>query len=373
MQFWERNWTLLRDSEYPRYLDMDSVKVREYNGRKYLELMYGFRDVERTYCRQHMILDIEHQKEVCLGKWVLVIRNDKVIGESQLYSGDISAITKATPENWKNSIEIQAIQWVEQNRPDVIDEIRTFNRSGQSATNVAGAAGGSSSGSMQDIVGDIEYEVLDSGAVRFNVRCMTDMSPDDYSPLYEPSYYIFAKPEKYNALPGAYLMGREDRTFADPTIQVGAVCYYGNRSEDAFDYDPKTQTFTFYAWETPSEARVDYRMRVIDKNTVRITYYSYDFRCNVTNTHKYIPYDKIPAVKSIDGYCITVRDDSWINDTWYDRNKYVWCGDHFPYFWEGGILTPVVDMARAFLAVNGNVGTAPEGYNLSFHGDINDL
>lgn len=398
MEFWEGNWTRFDlEAAYPPYLDMDSVKAREYNGRKYLELMLVAQYYQDPFCRFHMLLDIEHQKEVRLGQWALVITNDKVADkrkykyysqdtsyyadipklqdwtmerERQLSSKDISAITEARSENWTRGIEKEAIQWVEQNRPDVIDEIRTFNHSGQPAgnTNVTGAAGEQGS-SVADIVDNFTYEVLDSGAVKFSPRCMAD---DGNLPLYAPSYFIFAKPEKYSTLPGAYLIGWLTRWMDgswdpddDTTISTNGVTYM---REEAFDYDPKTQTFTFYAWmnrHTP-EYLIKYRMRFIDKNTVCIIYKSLVYHCNVNNTYRYMPYDKIPvAISSIYDTFITVENKDWTNATYYDKNKCVWCGDHFPIFLDGeSNLNVVVDMARAFLAVNGKVGPIPDEYNV---------
>lgn len=365
------NWVrYYQDANEIYYVDTNSIKTLEYKGRKYLEVK-GRTEEKRgedyvVWAKWHLLFDVENQK-VC----PLKFENKKTNSIDGIDISQMHVYGNTCPTDFI-AYTFQLMEWVERNYPSVIDEIRTFNRSGQSATNVTSTAGGLSSGSVQDIVGDIEYEVLDSGAVRFSPRCMAyGVLEGDSLPLYAPSYFIFAKPEKYSALPGAYLIGWLTRWMDgswdpddDTTISTNGVTYM---REEAFDYDPKTQTFTFYAWmnrDTP-EYLITYRMRFIDKNTVCIIYKSLDYQCNVNNTYRYMPYDKIPVVTSINGSYITVEDNNWYISTNYDRNKCVWFADHFPYFLDGGSnLNPVVDMARAFLAVNGKVGPIPDEYNV---------
>ena len=370
------NWVeFYREDEKPwniYYVDTNAIKVCEYEGKKYLDVsirrkentvenyVYYIHQTEVTNAKFHRLLDLENRKKHNI-EW------QNKYAKQKRGTADISEIKNGksfTP--WDEKL----VAWVEQNYPAVINEIRTFNQSGQPAgnTNVTGAAGEQGS-SVADIVDNFTYEVLDSGAVKFSPRCMAD---DGNLPLYAPSYFIFAKPEKYSALPGAYLIGWLTRWMDgswdpddDTTISTNGVTYM---REEAFDYDPKTQTFTFYAWmnrHTP-EYLIKYRMRFIDKNTVCIIYKSLVYQCNVNNTYRYMPYDKIPvAISSIYDAYITVENKDWTNATYYDKNKCVWCGDHFPNFLDGeSNLNVVVDMARAFLAVNGKVGPIPDEYNV---------
>lgn len=362
------------------YVDTDSIKTCEYEGRKYLEakikrkktqvedyVVFG-RMVEVTGAEFHILFDVENRKAMYLEWYNEAAKSGRKKGKR-----DISLI-----KNGGESIEghpgpEKLLPWIEQNYPSIINEIRTFNQSvPQSAPGAnTGATGAPKvpSGSLEAIVGDIEYEVLDSGAVKFSPRCMAYTGLDDSNSfsLYEPSYFIFAKPEKYSAWPGAYVVGFLNNYYDDATISTHVEVM----NEDAFDYDPKTQTFTFYNWEpNPREVFIFYRMRVIDKNTVCITEDSKGY----ANTYRYMPYDKLPVKSQIvDGVSVTVEENSMYNWNYCDRNNCVWCGDHAPYFWpDVGRLNAVVDMARAFLAVNGKVGTAPEGYNvMSYYESLN--
>lgn len=128
---WVRYWP---KASYPYYLDVDSVKVTEYNGRKYLEYVSIGADYKGFYTRDHMLLDIENgnKKMLFLSRWELVIQNDKLVSERQMSSHDISDITTDeaySGDGWLTGSPDEAIQWVEQNRPDIINEINTYNRS----------------------------------------------------------------------------------------------------------------------------------------------------------------------------------------------------------------------------------------------------
>lgn len=138
-------------------------------------------------------------------------------------------------------------------------------------------------------------------------------------------------------------------------------------------------------------------MRVVDKNTVYIengTPYNnvngttYPNKSYFTNTYRYIPYDKTQLTitnvnpPSFDYFFPAVEVSlttgaeevvTYNNATWYDENQCVWFGStpgkfYGEFFYGGGNngilvdatkLTICVDMARAFLAVNGNVGSVP--------------
>ena len=140
-----------------------------------------------------------------------------------------------------------------------------------SNTDVTGAAGvvNEPVKDVVDVTGDIPYEILDSGAVKFTLRRGATKDEKQYA------YYIFAKPEEFKAWPGAYAIGSivSDFSPAEPNNDAMAVGSF-------FDYDPTTNTVQFYD-ENSSRVGVDYyadpenafwgeRMRVIDKNTVYI-------------------------------------------------------------------------------------------------------
>ena len=236
------------------YVDPSSVKTRQWGGRKYLEIeYYNKMDEWNTY--NLAAIDIENRKGVILVDGARVIN-------------DISDIENGVMSPYVADFIENLINWTEQNRPDIINEIRTFNHSGQSAgtTNVTGAAG-APSGEIS--AGGLEYEVLDSGAVKLVLRrggLKSDMeryaNEEDYWKA--NTYYIFTKPEEFNAWRGTYA--------------VGCIYTYGGKDilgvGSFFDYDAVTKTVQFYGDDigqggnAPERAMYGSRIRVIDRNTV---------------------------------------------------------------------------------------------------------
>lgn len=261
-------------------------------------------------------------------------------------------------------------------------------------TNVSCAANAPRGGSLQNIVGDIEYEVLDSGAVQFNLRCgnwFIDEQPNHY----KLTNYIFTKPEKFRAYPGAYMVGR---LTDEGVIVIEHTLFHGS----SFDYNPTTQTFTFYEWyysDNPNPAEraaimalplgVEL-MRLIDKNTVYVESGApyrlidgelYPNKSYYTNTYRYMPYDKTSlTITKVDSPTFKYDYPDQGNSIGhgageFDENQCVWFGNlitknafhtfpslffHYGTTYHGEILLNWnVDAMRAFLAVNGNIGAAP--------------
>lgn len=133
-------------------------------------------------------------------------------------------------------------------------------------TDVTGATG-APSGEIS--AGGLEYEVLDSGAVKLVLRRGSRKSElENYANEAEywkaNTYYIFTKPEEFKAWHGTYAVGNI-YTYDDKNIlQVG----------DFFDYDPMTKTVQFYGEDIgrggndPERAWYGSRIRVIGRNTV---------------------------------------------------------------------------------------------------------
>ena len=406
MEFWEGNWTRFDlEAAYPPYLDMDSVKAREYNGRKYLELMLVAQYYQDPFCRFHMLLDIEHQKEVRLGQWALVITNDKVADkrkykyysqdtsyyadipklqdwtmerERQLSSKDISAITEARSENWTRGIEKEAIQWVEQNRPDVIDEIRTFNHSGQSAgtTNVTGAA---------NATGDMtppQYDITDSGVVKYTMRADTHDSVKAWTSPGGPDYYIVkmsdslrAKKSKWEyTYPGDYIIAYWEYPHQRYVKHTGDTWEFSEeyspeeeqdkelRVYKTFSYDPATDMFTFYSGDF-----YEMRMRVIDRNTIYVEDLQVkeggqpaNWKAEWTAVFNYVDYNSLtkPHKEYADFHDILVYMDDGI---WFPDHKCEMAGSTC----YQNLFSACVDMALAFKAVKGQIGELPDGYEFT--------
>ncbi len=382
------------------FIDIDSIKAWEYKERKYLGV--NLKSVTEYPSRKNKapiegeklfkLVDIENERELTLHNYSL--SNGQI---SDRYF-DILMNSQKSLERSQGEYELHTqmgkipvfkayLQCAEQNRPDVINEIRTHNLTAPPLPSAPQPAPGANTGatgspnvprgSLEAIVGDIEYEVLGSGAVKFNVRC-----PAFYGDwlLYRDTNYIFTKPEIFKAYPGTYMIGRMDD---DGTIYIGGGQMSRLHGDDAFDYDPKTQTFTFYDWNYgPEGSKPSHQMRVIDKNTIYIKTLD-GTEADFASTYRYMSYDSIPLkITKVDTpefeceytYIDYYSEKSKIGHAgcYFDDNQCIWFGNDIPsnhigdygyiMFFNGVFsvgLNVQVDMARAFLAVNGNVGAAP--------------
>ncbi len=232
-------------------------------------------------------------------------------------------------------------------------------------TDVTGAAGVVSEPvkDVVDVTGDIPYEILDSGAVKFTLRRGATKDEKQYA------HYIFAKPEEFKAWPGAYAIGSivSDFSPAEPDNDAMGISTF-------FDYDPATNTVQFYD-ELPFRVGVDYdadpenafwgdRMRVIDKNTIYIEGADLNgplvkdgpFQIAMLDnrgdkrpnrfTIKYLTCE-IPEERDVNG-CAWSYTDIWGNRAGYIDNS-------------------ALEAAIICCILKGNIGEVPEGHDLE-HG-----
>lgn len=128
------------------YVDTNSIKAREYNGRKYLELFARRKETyfesipflggfwnKRTTAKWHLLYDIAQDKAIAL-EWE---DNSK---KPKKGTNDISAIENST--GMSNS-DRQIVAWVSNHYPSIIQEINTANGGKQA---ILGGAGHSTSG-----------------------------------------------------------------------------------------------------------------------------------------------------------------------------------------------------------------------------------
>ncbi len=104
------------------YVDTNSIKTCEYGGHKYLDVKNASQ--RTTFLEFHLLLDVENRTV-----YTLEMENKQTNRKS---SQDISKITQnAVSFSTGSDMEylVKLLEWVEQNRPDVINEIRTFNHS----------------------------------------------------------------------------------------------------------------------------------------------------------------------------------------------------------------------------------------------------
>lgn len=361
---WARYWL---ESSAPYYLDVDSVKVTEYNGRKYLEYITVYTDYHGT-SREHFLLDIEkgNKKRLCLGLWNLVIQNDKLVSERRVCTNDISDITNTDRalygDGWLTGAPDSAIQWVEQNRPDIINEIHTFNhpaaRGNVDVTNVTGDMTPSG------------FAIAEDGAVHYTVRSPRRSSGAEWEQDTDPPHFIFARSASLSKVPGGF-----------PAEYIVACIvqeeWYGGIHAGtwwpimAFDYDVKSNTFTFYGirqdyadFDYNNRIHLSYlhRIRVNDRNNV---YYEWDTIGRDVGDGQFsadyrglLSYKKTPSVDFIHKEHLA----AWPNDDgymWYGKCEYTPDGRTL---WHDDLITDEVDAALAFLAARGKITEAPEDF-----------
>ncbi len=213
------------------------------------------------------------------------------------------------------------------------------------------------SGSLDNVMDNFEYEVLDSGMVRFTGRCS------------DSNNYIFTKPEQFSSHPGKYMLG---------WLNHGTWMITYHNMGDAFDYDPQTQTFIWYRYN-PMDGKDynDYRMRFVDKNTVYIECFDEKGQLYAARIYGYMPYTAAPAeIRQSNAIAVSYKG---VGTAEFDENQCVWWSNGGGLYPDGkpidedvrdgsirssDSLNVLVDMARAFLAVNGNIGALSEEYEI---------
>lgn len=389
------NWVeFYREDEKPwniYYVDTNAIKVCEYEGKKYLDVsirrkentvenyVYYIHQTEVTNAKFHRLLDLENRKKHNI-EW------QNKYAKQKRGTADISEIKNGksfTP--WDEKL----VTWVEQNYPAVINEIRTFNQSGQPATptpntNVMGAA---------KATGDItppEYTITESGAVKYEMRSALHESVRAWVSPGGP-YYIFRMPETLKTKwAGDYVIGYWHYPHETFVRHVGDTWEYADKEYDAeeeeqnkelrsyaqFSYDPKTDMFTFYG-----DDFYLFRLRLIDRNTVyaellefeevsehstpRLTQdsLSKNLSADYTAVFRYVPLSSLTAKE------MEIVDNN--GGVIADMNDCIWFRDHpceltgNPAMARQNLFNAYVDMMLAFQAVNGQIGEAPEGYEIA--------
>ena len=216
---------------------------------------------------------------------------------------------------------------------------------------------------------------LDSGAVKFTLRRglskgTMESFVNEEDILRDNTYYLFAKPEEFNAWPGAYVVGTMGQSWAADDSDT----MYINRF---FDYNPATNSLQFYTEvpyivgvfhdKEPQNAAYAERVRVIDKNTIyressdlweclvsdgpfRIGKWTYfDEKSGLCqDTIKYLSCE-VPEYRDVNG-C------AWqYSDAIDGRRLFVVGYDALPY-----------EVAVICCILNGNLGEVPEGHDLKY-------
>ena len=126
----KENWVLFYSTinNNTFWIDTNSLKVVEYNGRKYLETrlkskeeaeefyLYFSRTITKTTAEWHLLYDIIQGKEIAL-EYYNKSDNRKI-------TTDISEITNGRNIN---ELEEREMEWIASNYPSLVDEIMSYN------------------------------------------------------------------------------------------------------------------------------------------------------------------------------------------------------------------------------------------------------
>lgn len=323
------------------------------------------RVVEVTRAKWHMIIDIENQK------WIPLEYADQYQNPKR-GTFDISTIKNGGPiEDTHQNL----LAWVEQNRPDIIKEIRTFNGNNAPSAGTQAVTAEGDYGFIQTLGdGPVQFiprmihtppthPVVNDGITRSYVsgvpatglHCehgefIPPMAPDTGKPL-----YIIYRNTLYEASDG---FGKRKN--------VSENCIIG-----VFSYDDETTTFTLYQLLDNSPYK---RMHIVDRNKIEIDRWGNGEISPDDPEHFTTEYEKVvitqrlsdcPGYGDTDGYGWMVS----FNDERPDERTEIggWCwlieavdvdqwisNSRFLYSNEVG-----VDGLFVFLARKGNVGYAP--------------
>ena len=380
----KENWVryYYKDSNNIFYVDTNSIKVREYEGRKYLDVKVRAkgeqeewyyivtRTVEVTYAKWHKVFDIENRK-------VLNLEWDNKYSTPKKGTRDISELGERGWDLHKYLFDEQLVSWVEQNYPSIINEIRAHNQSLPGAkTDVTGAA---------NATGDMtppQYDITDSGVVKYTMRADTHDSVKAWTSPGGPDYYIVKMSDSLRAkksqwgytVPGDYIIAywkyphQQYVKYTDDTWEFSEE-YSPEEEQDkelrvykTFSYDPATDMFTFYSGDF-----YEMRMRVIDRNTIYVEDLQVkeggqpaNWKAEWTAVFNYVDYNSLtkPHKEYADFHNILVYMDDGI---WFPDHKCEMAGSTC----YQNLFSACVDMALAFKAVKGQIGELPDGYEFT--------
>ncbi len=396
------------------YVDDNSIKAREYDGKKYLELSvrrknkdveqiwFVFRPIEVTNAKWHMLMDLENRSFVSL-EWESKESHGAKKGKEPIFS------IKSGGWRWNHAHE-QLASWVEKNHPDVINEICSYNHSlppsqtalAPVATEQYGTSVPQPEGTAQPATpvpdagkyepgtgGDVKTEWLEGGglvvtetrygATEINNPTVGESYPyvisvatgtdgreqffkEVYAPISENGRGVISEiPMK-----GEYMVV--------DVFDTMKAC----RVTDVFDYDPETGIFEWYG------DQFDYlRFRIIDRNTIEVLparfkiTHSYPHSLSDWEYYKCISeadhYNHVenPIPISIAGTYHYVKYAKWMDEyvgygmketgaaAWFVTENIGRVAKYAHGPWVND-LSIMVDICLAFLSVNGDVGQISE-------------
>lgn len=376
------NWVrYYQDANEIYYVDTNSIKTLEYKGRKYLEVK-GRTEEKRgedyvVWAKWHLLFDVENQK-VC----PLKFENKKTNSIDGIDISQMHVYGNTCPTDFI-AYTFQLMEWVEQNYPSVINEIRIHNQSVPGAnpampakTDVTGAA---------NATGDMtppQYDITDSGVVKYTMRADTHDSVKAWTSPGGPDYYIVKMSDSLRAKkseweytrPGDYIIAYWKYPHQQYVKHTGDTWEFSeeyNPEEEqdkelrvykTFSYDPATDMFTFYSGDFN-----EMRMRVIDRNTIYVEDLLVkeggqpeNWKAEWTAVFNYVDYNSLtkPHKEYADFHNILVYMDDGI---WFPDHKCEMAGSTC----YQNLFSACVDMALAFKAVKGQIGELPDGYEFT--------
>lgn len=337
---------------YSFYVDANSITTCEYEGRKYLDIILKCEKHNGPVTIYHDLFDVENQT-MC----VLEAKNESKEGWSDY---DYSKIIRIPYPISNYEYLEKLLTWVEQNRPDVINEIRTFNQS------ASGRNTDAPNGVMPNPSDDADmhkYTLVDYYDSKGAIPAFCPLGRRyEYGKETSSWATIYRNPYKEG---GEYII---ICGWVEPKGTMNAEGPYLFEYQDTFDYDPDEGWFTFTGSENTMGDLNRYYMRARvgeAPNTIEVEWITGErgtgdipnaptLRTDIPNAHEYYT-QRFVAQSEVE-----IGNNFWIQDVTAEPYRFV--SEYKIRTNQNGYVTGVID----------NLDTAPISAMFAFLDFLNE-
>lgn len=258
------------------FMDIDSIKALEYKGRKYLGVYVKGNLVASISKELYVLVDLENERKLELNKSCILNgqiddRYFDILINTPQNNKIVSPKEYVVLNHGKLPVEQAFMQCVEQNRPDIIKEIRTFNGSNTPSAGAQTVTAGGDYGFPQ---------MLGDGPVQFVPRMV-------HKPPTQPTVGDGITRSYVGGVPASGIHCEHGQFVPSIAPDSGKLLYIIYRASDSawvhqknvveywiigiFSYDDETDTFTLYESANCTPYKT---MHIIDKNQIEIERWS---------------------------------------------------------------------------------------------------
>ncbi len=284
------------------FMDIDSIKAWEYKGRKYLGAYVKGNLVASISKELYVLVDLENERKLELNKSCILNgqiddRYFDILINTPKNKKIVSPQEYVVLSHGNLPVEKAFMQCAEQNRPDVIQEIRQHNQQYAAQHPQSNVPTGTVADGAKDVtpngIGENlppntleEQPLLEIGEeVKIPIRIHPEWTYSAWKNPFDDVAYEYGV--------GRYYINEDGRRRACPDLYL-------------FDYDPETKFFTFSgpALRDLVGGKYMYRVRVINHNTVEIEWLNGDeeptISTNCPYPHEIYTYRELtPAEKNL--------------------------------------------------------------------------